>query len=99
MKFHNVKRVFQRPFFVTFKKHHCPVCHNRLKKLKVSKVVNAKSEEAKNFDFSSPGGEYMLGDVKFIWVEFRCPQCDKTYTVDQLYTIEKAAKRTRGADI
>ena len=76
MKIHGVKREWSRPFWVRFKKHHCPACNALLTTIKVSKVVNSKSEEAKNFDFSS-GDTYMVGNIKFIWTEFQCNVCNK----------------------
>ena len=51
MKIHGVKREWSRPFWVRFKKHHCPACNALLTTIKVSKIVNSKSEEAKNFGF------------------------------------------------
>ena len=53
LKIHGVKREWSRPFWVRFKKHHCPTCLNLLTTTTVSKIVNSNSEEAKNYDFSS----------------------------------------------
>ena len=89
MKATNVKRSWKRPFFVNFKKHHCPVCNGELKKIQVSKIVNSQSEEAKDFDFSSSGEGYMIGNVKFIWTEFTCGSCNRNYSVNEIYNYEK----------
>ncbi len=94
MKIHHVKRIWSRPFFVKFKKHYCPACGEELKKQKVSKIVNSKSDEAKNYDFSS-FDSYMIGNVKFIWKEFVCLMCNTSYSVDEIYQAEKAKKNTR----
>ena len=88
MKIHGMKRTFQNPFYVNFKKHYCPDCNVRLIKIKVSKVVNWKSEEAKNFDFSACDS-FMIGNIKFIWTEFQCPECKRQITIDEMKRIEK----------
>jgi hypothetical protein len=53
LKIHGVKREWSRPFWVRFKKHYCPNCKGLLTTTKVSKIVNSKSDEAKNYDFSA----------------------------------------------
>jgi len=73
------------------KKHYCPICSSELEKVKNSKIVNSKSEEAKNFDFSS-GDTYMIGSVKFVWNELYCPACNKNYTVKEIRALEKQSK-------
>lgn len=79
MKVHHVIRICSRSLLMKWGKHHCPVCGEKLKKVKISKIVNSRSEEAKGYDFSSPGGDgYMIGNVKFIWTEFSCVKCNKT---------------------
>lgn len=96
MRVSNVKQEWHRPFFVNFKKHNCPVCKRKLEKMKVSKIVNSKSDEAKKFDFSFAGGDgFMSGNVKFIWTEFNCPRCDKNYSINEIYMIEKNAKQRK----
>ena len=91
MKIHGVKREWSRPFWVRFKKHHCPACNALLTTIKVSKVVNSKSEEAKNFDFSS-GDTYMVGNIKFIWTEFQCNVCNNSYSLQEIRENEKKTK-------
>ncbi len=73
--------------YISLTKHKCPHCANILKTVKVSKVVNSNSTEAKDFDFDF--SDIMIeGDVKFIWKEFECPECRAHFTVDQLKKIE-----------
>ena len=91
MKIHGVKREWSRPFWVRFKKYHCPACNALLTTIKVSKVVNSKSEEAKNFDFSS-GDTYMVGNIKFIWTEFQCNVCNNSYSLQEIRENEKKTK-------
>ena len=89
MKIHGVKREWSHPIFC-IKKHYCPHCNEMLEKTKTETVVNSKSEEAKNYDFSQAGGDgYMMGNIKFIRTAFRCNKCDKTYSIEDLLEIEK----------
>ena len=91
LKIHGVKREWSRPFWVRFKKHYCPTCMNLLTTTKVSKIVNSNSEEAKDYDFSS-GDTYMIGNIKFIWTEFLCDACGKTYSLQEIRENEKKTK-------
>lgn len=94
MKVHHVKRIGSRPLFMKWGKHYCPVCGEELKKINASKIINSKSEEGKNFDFSFSGGDgYMNGNVKFIWTEFFCSKCSKNYSINEIYQLEKNAKK------
>lgn len=88
MKHQHVQRIFRNPFYINFKKHYCIDCGELLEKLKVSKIVNSNSPEAKDFDFHT-ADNYMIGDVKFIWMEFQCPKCKKQFTIDEMKRIEK----------
>ena len=81
-------KYFSNDVFYMMKKHYCPVCNILLKKVKVSRVVNSKSPEAKKFDFSAVDG-WMYGNVKFIWKEFECPECKRHITVREMKEIEK----------
>ena len=67
-----------------------PHCNEMLEKTKTETVVNSKSEEAKNYDFSQVGGDgYMMGNIKFIRTAFRCNKCDKTYSIQTILEIER----------
>ena len=88
MKHKHVQRIFKNPPYVNFKKHYCPECHSKLKKIKVSKIVNSSSPESEEFDFQS-GETYMIGNVKFIWTEFQCPACGKKFSIDKMKSIER----------
>ena len=88
----NVKKIFQSPIYVYYKKHFCPTCKEQLRKIGVSKIVNSNSPESRNFDFSQ-GDSYMVGDVKFIWTEFKCLKCGFQVSVRELKRIEKELKR------
>ncbi len=83
---HGYKREYNDILY--FKKDHfCPDCGTKLEKVAVSRVVNAKSPEAKDFDFSM-GNTYLVGDVQFTWDEFACPNCEKHLTVNEMKEIE-----------
>ncbi len=73
------------------KKHYCPKCGSRLKKVLVSKVVKSDSLEAKNYDFSNYDFGRMKGDVKFYWHDFLCPDCKKQITVNEMKNHEGVA--------
>ena len=91
LKIHGVKREWSNPFWVRFKKHYCPACMNLLTTTKSSKIVNSNSEEAKDYDFSF-GDTYMIGNIKFIWTEFLCAACGKTYSLQEIRENEKKIK-------
>lgn len=91
MKIHGVKREWSYPIFC-MKKHYCPYCNERLEKTKTETVVNSKSEEAKNYDFSNSDG-FLVGNIKFIRTVFRCNKCDKTYTIKEVKENDIAINR------
>lgn len=78
--------------YTKFKKHYCFECGAVLTCVKTSKVVNSKSDEAKNYDFSLGDG-FMSGDVEFIGKEFYCPICEKRISIDEMKRIEKEQKK------
>ena len=87
---HGVK-YFERDALYLKKEHLCPNCQNKLKTVKCSQVVNSNSPEAKDFDFSMGVGrnkKWLIGNVKFIWKEFECPECKAHFTVNELKKIE-----------
>ena len=61
---------------------------NQLARVKTSIIVNSRSPEAKNYDFTL-GDSFMVGDVEFIWKEFYCPTCKKRISIDEMRRIEK----------
>ena len=84
---HGYKREYNDIFYFR-KDHFCPECKTKLEKVPVSKVVNSRSPEAKDFDFSMPGGNFAIGDIQFTWDEFECPNCKKHLTVNEMKAIE-----------
>ena len=84
----NKKFIGESWFYTNFKKHYCPNCNSRLEVKKASKIVNSKSIEAKNYDFSL-GDTFLVGDVEFFYNIFRCQKCNKQYSIQEMKRIEK----------
>lgn len=82
------KYIESNVFYTVFKKHYCPMCGTKLTRKKTSKVVNSKSPEAKNYDFSL-GDTFLNSDIEFIWKEFYCPICKRTISIDEMKEIGK----------
>ena len=74
-------------FYTLFKKHYCPNCDRKLRLVIKNKIVNSRSQEAKNYDFNL-GDSFLEGDVKFVWKEFRCPVCKVDFTIEDMKRIE-----------
>ena len=85
------KHVNNAIFYTIFKNHYCPACGTKLTRVKTSKIVNSRSPEAKNYDFTL-GDSFMVGDVEFIWKEFYCPTCKKRIPIDEMRQIEKGQR-------
>ncbi len=85
------KYIFESPFFTHCKKHRCPSCDATLTVQTVKRVVNSKSEEAKNFDFSI-GDTFLIGDAEFAYKVFVCPDCAREYSVKEIKKYERSKK-------
>lgn len=89
----NKKYTFDSPFFVHLRKHYCPNCQSLLLVKRIRTVVNSKSEEAKNFDFSSATGDFDLkGNVEFIYEVFFCSSCKKDFSIKEIKKYERGKK-------
>jgi hypothetical protein len=60
-----------------------------------SKVVNSKSPEAKDFDFSLDHDTDMVGNIKFTWTVFECPVCKRRFSVKEMKQIENDENNKR----
>ena len=87
---HGIK-YFNEDLFYVRRAHFCPDCKAKMKTVKVSRVVNSCSSEAKDFDFSGADDTYMVGNIKFVWKEFECPSCGLHLTVQQMKEAEGVA--------
>ncbi len=99
---HGVRCVRQDVSYIS-KKHSCPICNTALSVIKVSKVVNGNSGEAKKIPPIIPGTvignrgtkfrKYTaVGNIKWNWKEFECPNCRRRFTVEQMKKIEASPK-------
>ena len=79
---------WDNPIYLFLKEHKCPNCSNKIIPKKIKKVVNSKSVEAKEFDFSC-GDSYLIGDVEFNFYVFYCGKCNKEYKINEIRNIEK----------
>ena len=76
--------------------HHCPKCGSTVSVKEVSQVVNLKSEEAKNFDFSPFSTSGLGGNINFIWDVFYCLKCDIQISIKEMQAYEKKQRALRG---
>lgn len=98
---HGIRYVRQDVSYIS-KKHYCPICNTLLDVVKVSKVINSNSEEAKELPSILPktvigrGVKFRnynaVGNIKWIWKQFECPNCKHNFTVDQMKQIESSPK-------
>lgn len=98
---HGIRYVRQDVIYIS-KKHYCPICNTLLNVVKVSKVINSNSEEAKDLPPILPktvigrGVKFRnytaVGNIKWIWKQFECPNCKHRFTVDQMKQIESSPK-------
>ena len=81
------------------RQHYCPHCQSELKKVEVSKILDRRSEEAKNMPkmfsktvISSRGIRFrnynFAGNVKYVWKEFECDTCNCHFTIEEMKKIE-----------
>ena len=88
MKVHGVHREWVRPFWVHCKKHSCPVCSSWLAASKTSKIVDTASAEAAKFPTTD-----LCGYVRFVWTVFICTGCGRTFSVNEIRTVEKDRRK------
>ncbi len=80
------------PFYVHWKKHFCPKCGNRLELRYTKKIVNSKSPEAKDYDFSV-GDTFFVGDVEFRTRHFYCANCRLDFSFNEIKKHEKGIQK------
>lgn len=85
------KRTWTHIIFTYFKKHYCPYCRTQLQIITCEKIVNHKSEEAKNFDFHS-FDTYLVGNIKFVWDELKCFGCGFQITAKEMKKYERSLR-------
>lgn len=70
-------------FYIHLKKHCCPECGGRVQVRYISKLVNAKSPEAKQYDFSS-----LTGEIELRTIYFYCPKCKQNISFEDMKNFE-----------
>lgn len=80
------------PFYVHCKKHFCPKCGKKLELCYVSKTVNSKSPEAKDYDFSV-GDTSFVGDVEFRTRYFHCSNCQLDISFQKMKKHERSKQK------
>ena len=78
--------------YTHFKKHFCPRCGTRVKLGREKKLVNSKSPEAKNYDFSLCD-TFLIGDVEFRIRCFYCPSCQISISFEEMEKYEERKKK------
>lgn len=86
-----VKIATRRPF----KRPTCPKCGVKLDIRYKNQVVNSSSSQANNFDFSTGGRTFLVGDVEFITNYYMCPKCDQKFTVDEALGLLEKERRLK----
>ena len=66
----------------------CPKCGGKVELRYVSRIVNSKSSEAKDYDFSV-GYTFLVGDVEFRTRYFYCPKCRLDIPFQEMKRFEK----------
>ncbi len=84
-----IQRVIH-PIYLNLYDHFCPACNAKLEKVRCSATVNSRSEESTHFNLSS-GDTRMIGNVKLIWDELRCPFCGMLISCKEMRKLETAS--------
>lgn len=88
-----IKYVYDaNPFYVHCKKHFCPKCGNKMDLRYVSRIVNSKSPESNNYDFSV-GDTFFVGNVEFRTRFFFCNGCQSCISFKDMKKYEKYMKK------
>jgi len=78
------------------KNHYCPKCDELLEVVRKEQVVNSKSEEAKNFDFSDNGdmSGVLHGNIRFKWDAFYCSKCNIETPVGIIFRYNRERRKS-----
>ncbi|MBQ8893986.1 MAG: hypothetical protein IJ043_06205 [Clostridia bacterium] len=60
-------------FYIFAKKHYCPNCKEKLKKVKASAEFRGDSPEAEKYNYYNRYGKNVK--VRLTWLELECPVC------------------------
>lgn len=78
------------------KEHFCPHCQSKLKVVSTSKILDAKSPEAKryndilakSFHRGRSGSIVFVGETEYVVSELKCENCDITLSVNEMKKTE-----------
>ena len=73
------------------RKHYCTHCGNLLNRKKTIRIIDRKSEEARQYGGDANLG-FIGGDVKLTTYCLECKTCNTTFTVKEQREIEKLEK-------
>jgi uncharacterized protein YlaI len=95
MKINGHKRIYDDVIWVNLRNHFCPDCDEIVNVTTESKVVNSKSPEAKNYDFSHGADTNLVGNINVTWTVFECPVCKRRFSVKEMKQIENDENNKR----
>lgn len=72
----------------SLEKAFCPKCGNKLELRYASRIINSKSPEATDYDFSV-GDTFFVGDVEFRIGYFHCPNCQLDISFKEMKKYEE----------
>ena len=82
--------------YMRVQKHTCPNCQKQMKLVKMKKTVKAKTKKA--VDLGLFTANRTVGEkTKYIWYEFKCPECGAQFRENALRHQEKLAKKNANA--
>jgi hypothetical protein len=87
----NIRWQYESLRFVFNQEHKCPNCGRKIIAKKTYDIINSKSPEAKDYDFSA-GDTFFIGDVLFIYHVFYCGYCNKKYKIKEIRNYEKSIR-------
>lgn len=88
-----IKYVYDvNPFYVHWKRHFCPKCGNKLELRYASRIINSKSPEATDYDFSV-GDTFFVGDVEFRIGYFHCLNCQLDISFKEMKKYEEHKRK------
>ena len=91
-------RFWELIFWSRFKIHYCPVCESNLVVIKVNRIIESNSEDAKEFDLSIGSEGHLFGKVRVVWDEFKCRRCNVRYKLNEIKKYERELKKKRKRD-
>ena len=88
MKANNIHWVIRSPLYLYKKKHLCPECGQTLHVVKRSEIMSYEKAEAKGIHLN----HLSSGKTKVVWRELECPDCGRSFTVEEMKRIEDIPK-------